>query len=242
MMEKYLKIINSTLEQIKDTQGENIHAAAEVFAETIKKDGLIHLFGTGHSHMIALEGYSRAGGLAVINPILEENLMLHHGAIKSGSLERLSGYAAAIIALNDIKRRDCLVVISNSGRNAVPVEMALEIRKRNIPCIAITSLAHSRASLSRHSSGKRLFEAADIIIDNCGPNGDASLEIPGLPTAIAPLSTITGAFIIHSITAIAIESLLAQGITPPVFISGNASGSELHNYEILEKYKHRIRF
>lgn len=242
IVDRYLEKVREALERIRKEQTGNILAAGGIVADSIKNDGLMHLFGTGHSHMVALEAYSRAGGLAPVNPILEDNLMLHQGTRRSGAMERLEGYAAVIIALNDLTKNDCLFVISNSGRNAVPVEMAAEAVKRKIPVIAITSLTHSRSVTSRHSSGKRLFEVAPLVIDNCAPDGDACLEIEGVPALTGPLSTITGSFIINSIVAVAVEKLAASGVTPPVFISGNAEDGELHNYNLYLKYKNRVKF
>jgi len=241
MIDLLLEKTIETLKKIADTQKETIGAAADAVAATLKSNGLIHVFGTGHSHLLALEMYGRAGGLAPVNPILESNLMLHEGVRKSGSMERLPGYAAAILANVDTSRKDTLIVISQSGRNAVPIEMAMEGKKRGMVTIAITSLTHAKSVLSRHPSGKRLFEIADIVIDNAGPIGDASIKLDALVTPIAPLSTISGAFILHSITATAAQKLLAEGITPPFFFSGNAQEGDLHNIQIFQQYRNRIK-
>ena len=156
-------------------------------------------------------------------------------------MERMSGYAAAILANVETGRHDTLFVISHSGRNAVPIEMAMEGKKRGLTTVAITSLAHAKSVLSRHSSGKRLFEVADIVIDNAGPIGDAAIKLDQLPAPIAPLSTITGAFIIHAVIAAAAEKLLAEGIKPPFFFSGNAPDGDLHNIELFQKYRNRVK-
>lgn len=241
-MDKYLEESVGAIKQIRETQSAKIQQAAAIVAESIAADGLVYLFGTGHSHMLALEAYSRAGGLAPVKPILEDNLMLHQGAFKSGAMERLSGYAAAILAQTEISKKDCLFIFSNSGRNAVPIEMAIEAKKRGIKTIAVTSLAHSKSVLSRHESGKRLFEVSDLVIDNCAPSGDAAVPISNSPISAGPLSTITGSFILHSITILAAENLSARGITPPIFISGNAQDSEIHNLNLYQKYKNRVKF
>ncbi len=241
MLNVYFEKSMEALKRVVDSQKDKITLAAESVAETIKKDGLIHVFGTGHSHLLALEMYGRAGGLVPVNPILETNLMLHEGVRKSGAMERLTGYAAAILANVDAAKKDTLVVFSQSGRNAVPIEMAMEGKKRGLKTIAVTSLAHAKSVLSRHPSGLRLFEVADIVIDNGCPIGDASIHIDGLITPIAPLSTLTGAFIVHAIAAIAAEKLIADGIKPPFFFSGNASEGDLHNIEMFMKYRNRIK-
>lgn len=242
MSEVFFEKVIANLKQIKETQAEKIKEAAGMVAETIKNDGLVRPFGTGHSHLIATEMYMRAGGLVPVAPLLEGNLMMHEGGRKSSTLERMSGYAAALLSLHDVGGNDTLIVISQSGRNNVPVEMAMEGKKRGMKTIAITSLAHSKSVLSRHPSGKRLFEVADISIDTCTPIGDAAVEIPDLQTAVAPLSTISCVFIWQSIAIAAIEILIAQGIKPPVFMSANAPDGDAHNIELFQKYRYRIPF
>ena len=242
MFDDFMAKTVEALDKIRLTQKEKIEEAGRLVAETVKKDGLVRPMGTGHSHLPATEMYQRAGGLACVAPLLEGNLMMHEGGRKSGSLERLSGYAAAMLAVNDAESRDLLIIFSQSGRNAVPVETAIEGKRRGLKTVAVTSLAHSRSVLSRAPSALRLFEAADVVIDNCAPIGDACVEIPGMSAAVAPLSTITSVFIWHQIEIAAVKALLAEGVAPPVFVSGNAPGGEAHNFEIYEKYKNRVRF
>jgi uncharacterized phosphosugar-binding protein len=242
MIAAYYSKILEILQKIMETQKESMERAAGTVAATLKRDGVIHTFGTGHSHLLAEELFSRAGGLAPVNPILEDNLMLHRGAIRSGALERLEGYGTALLALERVESRDCMIVASNSGRNAVPIDVAVAAKKYKLPVIAITSLEHARSVTSRHGSGKRLFEVADIVIDNCGAPGDACLHIEGLDTPVAATSTISGAFILQAVTARAIQMLVDEGITPPVLLSANVQNSDLHNFQIVQKYRDRIGF
>ncbi len=242
MFDEFMAKVAEALEKIRLTQKAAIEEAGRFVAETIKKDGMVRPMGTGHSHLVATEMYQRAGGLACVAPLMEGNLMMHEGGRKSGALERLPGYAAAILAYNDVESRDLLLIISQSGRNAVPVETAIEGKRRGMKTVAITSLAHSKSVLSRAPSALRLFEVADVVIDNCSPIGDACVEIPGLSDSVAPLSTITGVFIWHQIEIAAVSALLAEGVKPPVFVSGNAPGGEARNIEIYMKYKNRVRF
>ncbi len=240
MFDMYYNRVIDILRKILETQAENIDKAAETITQTIKADGILYVFGSGHSHMIAEEVSFRAGGLVPVKAIIEPNLTGLGGPMKSSYFERLPGYGNAILQLEQTKRVDSIIIVSNSGVNAVPIDMALEAKKLGLKPIAITSLAHSRNMLSRHSSGKRLCEVADIVIDNCGERGDASIEIPEISAKIAPTSTITGCFIINSIIIEVVSKLLKEGIKPPVFLSSNVEGGDEHNLKIVEKYKSRL--
>jgi len=190
--------------------------------------------------MLAEEIFYRAGGLARAVPILDELLMLHKEAIAATGLERREGYAAGLLTLYPVAKGDLLVVASNSGRNAVPIELAALGRERGLKVIIITNLAHTRSWPSRHSSGRKLAEVGDLVIDNCGVHGDACIELPGLPAAVGPTSSITGAFIVNAIIVQGIENALARGVAPEIYISSNSNGDD-HNDKLLRKYKSRIR-
>ncbi|HWI65710.1 MAG TPA: SIS domain-containing protein, partial [Symbiobacteriaceae bacterium] len=195
MVEAYYATVNRTLSTVMATQAGAIEEAGRLGAEAILNGGLIHAFGTGHSHMIAEELFDRAGGLVLVNAILEPSLMLHEGVQRSSSLERLPGYAQRLLELEPLTAGDLLIVISNSGRNAAPVEAAMYARERGLKVAAITSVAHSKSQPPNHASGKKLYELADVVIDNCGIPGDAALEVPGSPALVCATSTVAGAFI-----------------------------------------------
>ncbi|MEW5946328.1 MAG: SIS domain-containing protein [bacterium] len=241
-MDAYHKAVAEVLDRIARSQRARILKAAEIVTDAIARGGILHVFGSGHSHMIVEEMYSRAGGLVPVNPILEPNLMLHEGAVKSTAMERLSGYAAVLLASARTQPHDSLIIVSNSGRNAVPIEMALEAKKHGLKPIAVTSVSHSKSVLARHPSGKRLFEICDVVIDNCGAVGDASTPVGGRGLTVGPTSTIASSFIVNCIAAQVAENLIARNLEPPVFISGNLDGSDFHNYDLINKYSSRIRF
>jgi len=230
--EHYYEKISDLLGRIASTQQGPIKQAARMVSEHIAGGGILYLLGSGHSLAVAMEAYHRAGGLAPADVIHDRTF---------GRAERLEGYAERLLKDYNIPAGGVVVVISNSGRNALPIEVALLCKERGIRTIAITSLAHSKSVTSRHSSGKRLFEIADIVIDNCGVPGDAALEIKGLPGHACPTSGIAGMFIIDSVIAQVIENLAASGETPPVFVSANVDGGDEHNEKLYQKYWHRIR-
>ncbi|MGE3313304.1 MAG: sugar isomerase domain-containing protein [Limisphaerales bacterium] len=215
------------------------HGAARI-ASALVLDRFVYAFGSGHSHLLAEEIFYRAGGLARACAILPPALMLHESASESSKREQEPGVAAGILDSYPIGSGDVLIIASNSGRNAVPVEMALAARERRIETIAITSLAHSRAFPSRHASGKRLFEVADIVLDTAGVPGDAALDLPGLPLRIGPTSTLVGAFLINALIIRAIELAAEAGQTPEIYASSNADDSG-RNEALLNQYRNRIR-
>jgi uncharacterized phosphosugar-binding protein len=236
IMDRYYEALLAQFDTIRKTQWEKIDRAAQWLAEALAKDGWLYAFGTGHSHLLAEEIFYRAGGLARACPILDERLMLHKNAIQATYDEREEGYGRRILDRYKVKRGDLLVVVSNSGRNAVPVDITLEAADRGLRTIAITNLAQSNAWPSRHSSGKRLAEVAELTIDNCGVNGDACLDCAGLPGKIGPTTTSSGALILNAIIAQGIEYAAEAGKDPEVFISSNTFGDD-HNDKLLQKYK-----
>ncbi|HOM72236.1 MAG TPA: SIS domain-containing protein [Armatimonadota bacterium] len=233
-MPKYQEYQNKAfgvLNKIAETQGEAIEAAAKVIAEHIANNGILYLLGSGHSLITALESSGRAGGMVPIDIIFDKTF---------GKIERLSGYAEYLLKDYEVDN-GIVIVISNSGRNALPIEVALESKKRGAKVIALTSLAHSQSVTARHPSGKRLFEIADIVVDNCCEPGDAVVEIEGLPGKVGATSSVACTFIINSILVQAVENLTKMGVTPPILISANLDGSDEHNDRMRAKYKGRIR-
>lgn len=241
--ERYIDELQNVLARIKREQLDAIEAAGQLIADTLVAGGVIHTFGTGHSHLIADEAFFRAGGIAAINPILHERLIFLKGALESTRAERVAGFARSLIERESVGQSDVAIIISNSGRNIVPVEMALEMKARDIKVVAITSVEQSRASVPLHSSGKRLFELADVTIDNCVPPGDALLALPGLSARIGPSSTVAGAAIINSIMIEGVAETLRRGKEVPVLPSANIDGvTEETLKDLLSRYRGRIRY
>jgi uncharacterized phosphosugar-binding protein len=238
---RFTEAMQAVLQRIVDTQMENIKLAGALVADAIAKDGLVYTFGTGHSHVVAEEVSLRAGGLLAVDAILEPCLTGHTKMWQSLFMERLEGMAEIIADYYELSPQDVLVIISNSGRNAVPIEMAMTARDRGVPVIAITSLEMSEGTNSRHSSGKKLYQLADVVVDNCCPKGDCLLNLEGARAPVGGGSGVAGMFIIHTIMVEATQQLIDRGIDPPVGLAGNLDGAEEYNRPILERYKHRLK-
>lgn len=239
--QEYLKNLTRIIERIADEQGDNIEAAARLVCDTLCGGGCIHAFGTGHSHMLAEELFYRAGGLVNVDPMLETALMLHESASKSTELERLEGYGEILFEHFGVKKGDMLFLFSNSGRNGVAVDLAIKARESGVATVAVTNMSHTLSGASRHSSGKKLYQLADIVIDNCGCVGDASVAFDNFGRKAAPTSTSAGAAILNAVEARAIELMLERGAEPEVFASSNVDGGDEINAEYIKKYAKEIR-
>jgi uncharacterized phosphosugar-binding protein len=239
MIKQYFDNIHTLLGTVLDTQSDSIARAVKAVADTLERGGTVYAFGTGHSHMLAEELFYRAGGLVKVFPILDDGLMLHTSASRSSELERLPGYADTLLAGGISPREgDTIFIFSNSGRNAVPVEMALAMKKRGVATLCITNIAQSSQAKSRHSSGLRLFEICDIVIDNCGAVGDAAISLGEY--RCGPTSTVIGAAILQAIVCGVVDRLQQQGGTPEVFCSSNMDGGDAVNEQWIRQYRKEI--
>lgn len=237
---EYFQEVSRLLEKVMNTQSQPIEAAAQAVADTLLREGMIYTFGTGHSHMLAEELFYRAGGLVRVYPILDDPLMLHINASRSSHMERLSGYAQTLLEDGPAPQTgDVLLLFSNSGRNAVPLEMAIEAKKKGMTTICITNLTHSSGATSRHASGKKLYQLCDIVIDNCGCVGDAAIHVGD--QVCGPTSTAIGAAILQAIVCGAVEKVQQAGGRAEVFCSSNVDGGDAVNEGYIEKYRSRIR-
>lgn len=237
----YRDRIVAIMDDIMAGEAAAMDAARDAIAGALASGGVLHVAGSGHSHMLAEEVFYRAGGIAAAQAILDEDLMLHRGAERSTRLERESGHAARVLADYEIAPGDVVVVASNSGRNAYPVELALSAKARGAVVIAITSLAHARAVTSRHDSGQRLFEVADIVLDNGGAYGDGSLEVPGVPERMGPTSSVIGIWLLNALIAEAVEQVVAQGGKVDIYQSANSESTDAGAQAIVARWRGRIR-
>ncbi len=241
VVEEYFSRIVGILERVVREEADRIREAARVFAEAIRGGGVIHVVGAGHSAMAGEELFYRAGGLAPVNPIIDADITVAHGALRSTLLEGVVGYAEALLRSARVRRGDVVVVVSTSGVNVFPVEAALKAREMGARTVAVTSVSYSSSLKPRNPWGKRLYEVAEVVLDNKVPPGDAVLEVEGVPVKVAPVSTIANSFILNLVAAEAARLLAEWGLEPPVWISSHLPGAEEHNSRLFERYHGRIR-
>jgi len=237
-LDAYLQAVRELQSRVIEQQRDVLLEIAGRMAETTRRDQRIFLFGTGHSHLLAEEGFYRAGGLANVVPILTEHLMLHHLPSLGSRLERTPGLADLILQRYAPESGEMLFVFSNSGVNRLPVEMALQARERKLFVVGVSSFAYARqAPLS--GLGVRLDESVDLALDNGGMPGDALLALENFSWRVAPSSTIIGSLFWNCLVAETARLLLESGTTPPIFASLNVAGAAEHNQALLEKWRPR---
>lgn len=237
----YLTNAGALIDRLLETERDHLEAAGDLVAGAIAADGLVHVFGSGHSHILAEELFYRAGGLAAVDPILHDDLMLHVSAVESTRLERQPGRGAELFTTLVVSPADVLIVVSNSGGNLVATELAAAARDVGMPVIAIVSMSHAQSASSLYGGGAQLVQLADVVIDNGGTAGDASVTVPGVPVPVGPTSTVIGAAIVNAIAVRAVSSAVASGVTPAVFLSSNLADGDVHNRELFERYGPRVR-
>jgi len=232
----YFEKTTELLRQIRDTQLPAVEEAAEICSNAIAADGLVFLFGAGHSRMMCEEMTPRQGALVGFVALVELALSNHAAIVGANGLraplhlEKYEGYAEEILKGFRFGPHDAFIVISTSGIRPVIVEMAMGARRRGLPVIAILSRRHCEQVASAHSSGKKLIDVADVVIDNQCPPGDCVVELPGLEWRTGPASTVTGGMIVNMIRCETAERLLARGCKPVLLPShqfvGNTSAAE----------------
>ena len=237
----YISVVNETIARAWNSQQEKIAAAAEQIAEAIKRKNNVFIFGCSHAGILSEEVFYRTGGLAVINPIFFPGFMLNTKPVTMTSrLERIPGIGRMLLLENHLRKGDVLLIHSVSGRNTVPVEMAIEASKTGVYVIALTNMEYSSGAASRHPSGKKLYEVSDLVLDNCGVPGDAAIRLEGLEEAVGPTSTAVGAALMNGLSIEVVEKLINDKIVPPVFLSANLDGGDEHNRKIFKEYKDNI--
>lgn len=240
-IDAYFTNIAVVLDNVLTTQRDAMEQSAKLLADATLGDHNIFAFGCSHAGLLALEMYYRTGGLATINPVRAPGLTLDiDPATMTSQMERLPEYGRVIADNQPIGEGDVVIVHSVSGRNTVTVDFALRCREKGARVIALTSVAAGKAIPSRHPSGKLLMDVADVVLDNCGCVGDASIKIKGVPEKVAPTSTAVGAAMLNAIMGRAVELIVERGEVPPIFMSANVPGGDEHNRDMLRRYKNHI--
>lgn len=235
----YYRKVMDLLEQSFSRQEEALEKVATSVYTCLTAGGMLYVFGTGHAHLLAEELFYRAGGLAAVLPILDDQLMLHKSATGSTHAERRSGYAQNLLNKYPISPKDVLIICSNSGRNSVPVEMAVLAKERGIKVIALTSVQHSLSCQARNAYNLRLLDVADIVLDNFGTIGDASLEMTD-GRRCGATSTVIGAALLEAIVCRSVELAIENGKSIDVYASSNIDAGDKKNEGIIEHYQSRI--
>jgi uncharacterized phosphosugar-binding protein len=220
------------LRQIAATQADAIETASQWSADAIASDGLVHLFGTGHSRMPVEEMFPRYGSYPGFHPIVELSMTFHtqvvgaNGQRQAMYIERMPGLAEVILSNFAFGPRDVMIVFSAGGTTAVPVEMARGARRRGLRVVAVTSIRQSESAEIDPTVGSRLADAADLVIDLCTPPADAMVDIPGLDTPVGPGSTVAAVAVVNSIKVRTAELLTERGAMPPVLTRASVVGAE----------------
>ncbi len=233
--------IQKVFDQIRASQGPNIERAAGLIADAVLQDGVVHIFGTGHSNAIAEEVFGRANTLAAVSQVMDLSLAGSVNTVRSFYMERVEGVGDVVFDHVRPQPQDVFLVISNSGRNAAPIDFARCAQEHGHKVIVETCVAFSLSQPSRHSSGKRLLDYADVILDNCTPLADAVVKVEGMKPGLGSASGIAGSLLVHAALVEAAMQIYLRGQQPPVFMHGNLDGGMEYNQYLLDKYWSRIR-
>jgi uncharacterized phosphosugar-binding protein len=246
----YLTAAEQILTDLRTTQLESIERAADICAYSIANDGLVHLFGTGHSRMFVEEMFPRHGSFPGFHPIVELSLTYHNPVVGANGqrqamfLEHVEGLGKVILRNFVLAEPDSFIIFSNSGVNEVVVEVGLEVKKRGLPLICVVSVAHCQSVSALHSSGAKLIDIADVVIDNCTPAGDALVKIDGLDDPVGPGSTIGAALVTNALKCGIAEKLTTQGKPPLVLTSSHfigSAGSKARFEAVYDDYRERVQ-
>ena len=231
-MSEYLTKITEILQKIEAEEGEKMRRVSEAVADTIARDGLVFVFGCGHSHIPGLDTFYRAGGLANVSPMLDTDLMLHNGAAKSSRMEKMSGIAAEIFRRYTPTQKDMIFIFSASGKNRVPVEMADAAKAAGVMSVGVSSSSY-------FAYGGSLHEHVDIALDCKIPYGDACIEVG--KAKMGGLSTAAFCFILNTCLIDGAKLSLSRGVQPPIYMSGNVEGGREHNITLENLFLGRVK-
>ena len=239
---RYLQKAIDLLARIRDEEGQALDAAAGMIADAVEQGHCIFAFGCTHSSLPIQDLVYRAGGFMLINPIFGQGITAldTRPTTISSAMEQMPGYAKVILDNSPAKAGDVLILVSVSGRNAVPIEFAELAKARGMRVIAVISREYTSAVTSRHPSGRKMHEFVDLILDNKAPKGDAVLEDKRMPQKFNPVSGVTSTALLQALVAAAIEELLRRGFTPPVFLAANVDGGAEYNARLIQQYHDRI--
>lgn len=236
---EFAQIVNRQIDEALK-QEETMDTIAKWFTECIMNDGVIHVFGCGHSQMFGEELCFRTGGLVPINAIMVPQYNIYPKVKLSQIMERQEGVAKAVLKTQNPKSQDIMMIVSVSGRNAAGIDMALAAKEMGMKVVAVTSLQYSNNVISRHSSKKMLKDVSDIVLDICGIKGDSVLEDPRVSEKFCSPSTVVAMTLLVGIVGQTIQNLAEQGINPPIWVSGNLDRGDQINDEFIRQYRDRI--
>ncbi|MBW1603992.1 SIS domain-containing protein [Streptomyces sp. JJ66] len=244
LAERYFDSAISLLREVRDEEAEAVAAAGALLADTVAEGGRLFAFGAGHSSLVAQDVVYRAGGLAVLNllPVPGTVGVEVTPATLGSALEGVAGLADAVLETSPARSGDLLVVVSLSGRNPLPVEMASGARERGLRVVGVTSVAYAYATRSRHPSGTFLKDHCDVVLDSRVPVGDTVLSHPGVPAPFAPASTVVACALLQATVATAAGELIARGLTPPLLRSGNVDGGHDWNEQVMAQHADQILY
>ncbi|MEV5428449.1 SIS domain-containing protein [Streptomyces sp. NPDC052701] len=239
---QFLDAAIGLLQRLRDEEADSIAAAGTLLADTVASGGRLFAFGAGHSSLAAQDVVYRAGGLALMNLLAVPGVVGVDvmPAPLGSALERVDGLAGAVLDSSPLREGDALVIISLSGRNALPVEMAVNARALGVRVIGVTSVAYASQTESRHVSGTFLKDHCDLVLDSKIAVGDAELTLDNVSAPFAPASTVVTAALLQAVMATTAATLADRGIEPPLLRSGNVDGGHEWNRRVMEKYRDRI--
>ncbi len=241
IIETYRKTLADTLDRAFEINREALLAGAELLARANLEGHNIFAFGCSHAMLPMLELYYRTGGMATINPVRAPGLCLDiDPATMTSQMERIPEYGRIIVDNIPLGAKDVLIIHSVSGRNTVPIDVALRAREKGAKVIVLTSMEMTGAVTSRHPAGIKLCDTADVLLDNAGCVGDAAITVEGVPERVAPTSTSVACALLNAMMAEAVSRITRAGGIPPVFVSANLDGGDEHNKAMLKAYGEHI--